>query len=168
MRLVMSAALLASACASLDQFDVPLTAEGTIPGSLSAAAPAIADVPAGADVAKKIDNVGVAAGDITSARLTKGSITVTAPATGHLMTVQSLELWARAPGLPDVRIAHQDAAFANKQTTYDLVLDAVELRPYVVAPSMTLAPKLVPKSRPAQDVAVRLDLNLFVDLSVID
>lgn len=168
MRSVLLASLFALSCASLDQFDVPLTAEGVIPGSLSAAAPSIADVPAGADVAKKIDNVGVTAQDITSARLTKGSITVTAPATGHLMTVESLEIWAKAPGLPDVRIAHQGAAFANKQLVYDLVLDDVELKPYVVAPSLSLKPKLVQKSRPSQDIAVRLDLNLFVDLSVIE
>lgn len=154
-------------CASLDQFDIPLSADGVLPGTLSAVAPGFGAWPAGADVSKQISNQGVAAADLTSVRLTKGSITVTAPATGHLMYLDSLEITVSSPGLPDVRIAHQDAAFKEKKTVYELVLDDVDLKPYVAAPSMSLKPVLKQNSRPSQDVNLRLDLTLHVDLSVI-
>ena len=161
-------AIMLGACSSIDQFDVPLSTKGVVPGTLSMLSGGFASIPAGTSVSQKIQNAGVTANDITSARLTTGSITVTAPADGHLLYVESLELFVSAPGLEEKRVAHQDTAFAEKKTTYELLIDDVELKPYVAAPEMTLRPDLKLKSRPSMDLELRLDLNLHVDLSIID
>lgn len=157
-----------AACSSLDQFDVPLSADGVLQGQLSHL-PQNGFPPwaAGGDVSKQIENQGVKASQVTSARLTKGTISVTDPPTGHLAYLDALEIWVAAPGLEDKRIAHQEAAFKDRKQTYDLVLDDVDLKPYIAAASMTLTPKITQNSSPMQDEALHVALTLHVDLSLV-
>lgn len=169
-RLALVAALAVTACSSLDRFDVPLSADGTIPGSLSSL-PGTGfprGFPGGGDIGQKIENQGVDAGDVTSAKLKAGTITVTAPSDGHLAYITSFELFVKADGQERKRIAHQAEAFASRPSKVDLVLDDVELKPYITAPAMEIVPEVTLRSKPMNDVSIRVDLTLGVDLSIIE
>lgn len=155
------------ACSSLDQFDVPLKASGTLQGSFSQLG-GFPTWPAGDSVSKEIENQGAKPGDITSARLTSGRLTVTAPEGGSLgKYVENLEIFISAPGLDEKRIAHR-ASFENAVSPYDFTLDDLDLKAYATASSMKLRPALTQKAKPAQDYQLEIDLVLHVDLAIID
>lgn len=164
------AALLVGACSSLDQFDVELVADGVIRGTLSSAGDGFQRFPGGTEVSQKIRNQGAGPGDVKSARLTAGTLSVTDPPGETLRYLESFEIFVEAPGLPRRRIAHQDAAFAARLPSHPLVLDDVELAPYITAESMMLTPKISFEgaSRPRTDVAIRAALTLHVDLTLLD
>lgn len=160
-------------CASLDQFDIELSAEATIPGAASQI-PGVSvsqGFPGGAEISKRIENKGVKPSDVKTARLTAGALRVVAPEDGHLSYLESLELFVEAEGFERKRIASAGkTAFEGKPTRIELVLDDVELQPYLTAPAMKIVPNVErdPVNRPFNDIDIALDLTLFVDLTIID
>lgn len=162
---------LLAACSSLDQFDITLTQDGVLRGNLSSI-PTNGGFPerwpAGATAAREIENQGVSASDITTAKVTAARVKVVSPAGGHLAYLTKFELFISAPGLPEKRLAHQDADFVNRKSTYDFLLDDVELKPYLAAPSMTMRPAIDQRSKPSQDHQLQLELVVHVDLSIVD
>jgi len=156
-------------CSELTEFDVPVDASGTVAGQLSRV-PGVASgfdglAGAGASVSRSFQNQGVSAGDLSSARLTVGTISVTTPPKSNLTWLKSFALDVSSPGLETKRIAHRDD-FTAAQPSYDLSLDDVDLKPYVGAASMTFAPDFVRASLPAQDQTISLHLVLHVNLAL--
>lgn len=162
-------ALLAG-CASLDQFELDLSAQATVPGN-SARFLSPHGFPSGADVAKRIENQGVRPEDVKTARLTEGTISLVGPPEGAIPEMERFELFVEADELPKVRVASAPkTAFGNAPTRVVLELDAVELRPYLTASGMNISPEVEidPAKRALYDVTLSIDLRLFVDLTLID
>lgn len=160
-------------CGSLDQFDIELSAQATIPGTASSipGVPVSQAFPGGAEISQRIKNKGVKPSDVETAKLTSGALRVLGPEDGHLSYLQSLELYVEADGFGRKRIAAAGpAAFSGKPTRVELTLDDVELQPYVTAPAMKIVPQVErdPVNRPFQDIEIALDLTLFVDLTIFD
>lgn len=165
---LVAASLMLASCSSLDQFDVELTSSGVIRGMLGRLPDGFGHIPAGAEVKQTIRNQGVKPEDITSARLTQGSIRVKSPENGHLSFLPRFEIWVESPGLERKRVAYQDEAFAERRSSYPLVIEDVDLKPYVTAAEMTLVPNIDPPTRPPQhDHEIEVSLTLNVDLSLL-
>lgn len=174
MRAACLLAVALAGCASLDQFDIELSAEVTIPGTASRI-PGISmsrGFPGGSEISRRIENKGVKPSDVKTARLSKGALRVVAPEDGDLSYLESLELFVEADGLEKKRVASADRqVFEGKPARVDLVLDDVELQPYVTAPAMKLAidAELVELGRRRMhDIDIALDLTMFVDLTLFD
>ncbi|MFZ5482276.1 MAG: hypothetical protein ACOZNI_36280 [Myxococcota bacterium] len=86
-------------------------------------------------VEQELENQGVAEGDVESVRVT--TFTLSTPDGEDLSFIDTFAVNISAPGLDTVQIAHQDE-FPEGVTTVEMVIDDVDLAPYVVAESMTV------------------------------
>lgn len=102
--------------------------------------------------------------DITDASLTKVRLEVLSPAGADLAFADSIELFAEAPGLERVRVAHRDA-FPPGTRDVDLELDDIDLADYVAASEVTLI-AVVDGEAPGQDVEVRAWADIDVGVTV--
>lgn len=154
-------------CGTLDKVDVDASAEAQIPRA-TLLDELLAAVDFGGfddiDFAREIENQGVKEDQIDSVRIASFVLSTGAGAAQTLDFIESIEVHASADGLPDVVIA-DGADFAGKTEAELTVHGDVELKPYVIAPSMTLAVKVTGK-RPSDDTTVHADVTLSVDATV--
>jgi hypothetical protein len=110
------------------------------------------------------DTHDIAPEDVADAEITRFTIAVVDPVDMDLAFLDRVEVFAEAPGLPSVRIAHLDEFPAGAQLL-ELETDDVELRDYVAAPSVTLVAR-IDGAAPPMDVKVdaRADLHFGVTL----
>lgn len=108
----------------------------------------------------RLENQGVAPGDISDVYFTSFVLTAASPSGADLSFIDTLAFYVEADGLPRQRIAFQDS-FPAGQATVELELDGVDLTEYVVAPSMDLTTE-VSGGRPDVDTTVRADFALKV------
>jgi hypothetical protein len=114
------------------------------------------------DFSKDIANQGVNEDQIDSVKLS--SFVVEADGGATLDFIESVEFYAEAPDLPRILVA-SSAGFQG-ETTVELDLEEdVELKPYVVAPYMTLAAEVKGK-RPEEDTVVTAEVKLAVDITI--
>lgn len=151
-------------CGALGPLELPLTATGTVPSAFSGIPGAGPDLGGfGGSVRQRLENQGLTADRVASARLTAGSVTVVSPAGGDLTFATTLEVWIGAGGLERRRVA-SIADFAAPSPV-PFALDDVELTAYVTAPDLELELVLAQRSgqpRAAHDL--KLELLLAVTL----
>ena len=165
-----SAAVIAAAvlctCGSLDHFDVHTGASAKIPAATildellgSVAFPGFDNL----SFSQQIANQGVTEDQIDSV-VVKTFVIHTDPGSGDTLDfLQSASFYAEADGLPKVLVA-SGSDFAG-QTSVDLDLEDEELKPYVVAPSMTLSAEIKGK-KPQKETTVTADVTLTVDATI--
>lgn len=153
-------------CGTLDRFDVGTSASADIPKATlldellgAVAFPGFDEI----DFSQDIANQGVTEDQIDSVVLGGFTIHTDAGSGATLDFIESASFFAEAEGLPRVLVA-TSSDFAGK-TSVDLDLVDVELKPYVVAPSMTLSAEVKGK-KPQQDTTVTADVTLTVDATV--
>lgn len=154
-------------CGTLDRFDVPTTAYANIPKQT------IVDVVIDQlafdefdelDFSQEIANQGVTEDQIDSVHMTSFVIHTDEGSGATLDFLESVAFYAEADGQARVLVA-SSTNFKGK-TSVDLVVDEeVELKPYVVAPSMNLVAEVKGK-RPAQDTRLTADVVLSVDATI--
>lgn len=154
-------------CGTLDRFEVGTSASAEIPeATLLEELLDFVDFPGfdEVDFSKDIANQGVTEDQIDSVRLTSFVIHTDEGSGATLDFIESASFYAEAEGLPRVLIA-SSADFAG-QTSVDLDLEEdVELKPYVVAPSMTFSAEVKGK-KPSQDTVVTADVKLTIDATI--
>jgi hypothetical protein len=101
---------------------------------------------------EELANQGVEPGDIEEAYLVEFVLRASSPSGADLAFVDRLDLLVSAPGLPEVVIAHQDD-FPAGAAEVALVLEPVDLAPYVVSRSMTISTDVTGR-RPEEDTVV--------------
>jgi hypothetical protein len=157
-------ALLLTSCGALGQFDTDVSADGVIPGSLSSGPGFPNGVDASGSLSQSFDSKGVAIGHISSVKLKAG--TLSTPDSGpnaHLGYLKSFDLMVSANGIPAQRLGHIDeATFASKPTSATLILDDVELKPFLAAGGMTVTPDIQSASRPVGNVNIHVALTFHV------
>ncbi len=157
-------AALAVSCGSLTQLDVPFSESAILSGGLNPPQSGFSPMDAGQSASRTFANQGVTASEIKSAKLTQGTLAVTSPPTGDLTTLSSFEILVEAPGQPEQVIAHQDQ-FAAGERSVPLILDDVDLKPYLTASSMTFTPRIQRSSKlTVGNEQIELSLNLHVQL----
>ncbi len=102
--------------------------------------------------------------EIANARLTKVRLEVLKPSGADLSFADSIELFAEAPGLERVRVAHRDG-FPPGTRTINFDLDEVDLAAYVAASEVTLV-ALVNGEAPADDVDVSAAADIDIGVTV--
>jgi hypothetical protein len=108
----------------------------------------------------ELANQGVEEGDIEEAFLEAFVLVVQSPIDGDLSFLDSLDVYVSAPDLPEALLAHQDN-FPEGLDTVELVVEPVDLTPYIVSRSLSVTTDVV-GHRPAQDTVV----TAFFDVDV--
>lgn len=117
------------------------------------------------DISQELENQGVTKDDVDSVRLLRFALRVEAPQGANLDFLDSVAFYAEAEGQPRVLIAEITAVPPGAtEIELDVVAD-VELKPYAVAPSMTITGE-VEGRRPDTDTTVTADVVLDVDVTV--
>ena len=111
-----------------------------------------------------IDNPGVGGEDITDATITSLRVEVLSPETADLAFAESVEVFAEAPGMGRVRIAHQDEFPAGEQIV-EFETDDVDLRDYVASRSVTIRAE-ISGDAPEELVEVEAVANLNVGVTM--
>jgi hypothetical protein len=112
-----------------------------------------------------LKNKGVKRSQIDSVRLESLRLQITAPASGQTFDfLDKIAFYAEAEGVARKRIAVLDPV-PDGVTTLNLVIDPVELAPYVAAPEMALTTEATGK-RPNNDTTLKATVGLVVDVNV--
>ena len=102
--------------------------------------------------AQELENQGVAPGDVRDVELVLFELEATAPNGADLSFIDSMQLYAEAPGLPRVLVASA-SSFPAGQAVVAFDIEPLDLTDYVVSESMTLDTE-VSGRRPDQDTTV--------------
>lgn len=162
--------LVLGTCSSLDNIEVPVTAEATIPrrsvldellGNLSFAGFDGFDI----SQSQQFENQGYSRDQVDSVRMLEMTLAIRAPAGANFDFLDAIRFYAEAPGQPRVLVAELDPV-PDGATELTLVVDSsVELQPYVVAPSMTLTTE-AEGLRPPEETMVEAEAIFDVDVNV--
>jgi hypothetical protein len=116
------------------------------------------------DFSEQIANQGVREDQIDSATV-KSFVVHTDEGSGATLDfLQSVKFYAEAEGQPRLLVASSDSF--EGETSVELTLEPdAELKPYLTAPSMTLAAEVVGKY-PKEDTRLTADVTVSVDVTV--
>lgn len=155
-------------CGGIDNIDVPVDAEATIPAA------SILDQLldpfnfAGfdnIDFSQELKNQGVTKSDVDSVHLQTFTLAVKAPAGQNFDFMDSISFSVETQGQPKAVVAKLDSV-PKGATTLDLTVEkSLELAPYVVAPSMRMTTSVVGK-RPMQETKISAHLLFDLDVNV--
>jgi hypothetical protein len=152
------------ACDDIDNFDVSAGGKATIAGS-SLLEDLFSDLPfSGFDEItfdQQFKNQGVTEDQVDSVRLTTFTLTIESPASGTFDFLEQIDFYAESPNQPKVRIARA-ASIPPGAREIALVIDDVELAPYVTAEYMTITTDAKGR-RPDDDTTLKASLVFDVD-----
>jgi hypothetical protein len=157
-----------STCASLTHIDVQSDGKATIPGAT------LIDKLLGPldfagfdsiDFSEELENQGATKDQVNSVHLQTFTLSVDTPAAGNFDFLSSVTFFAESDGLPRVKIASISAIPKGAQKLELVVDEAVDLEPYVVAPSMKISGS-AEGSKPDQDTGVSAHVVLDVDVHI--
>lgn len=109
-------------------------------------------------------NQGVGDGDVDSVLVDAFNVQINAPVGANFDFLTSMRFFANADGLPEVEIAEL-ASVPKGVSKLDFDVLDVELKPYAIAPSMTVRAEIVGK-RPSEDIALTATVVFDVDVHV--
>ncbi len=164
------AVLLLGTCSSLDNVEVPVTAESRIPrrsvldelvGNLAFTGFDGFDL----SQSQQFENQGYSKDQVDSVHMLELNLRIVEPANANFDFLDSIRFYAEAEGLPRVLVAEL-AVVPDGVTQLALDIEAsVELQPYVIAPSMTLTTEAT-GVRPAEETTVEAEAIFDVDVNV--
>jgi hypothetical protein len=170
LRGVASLLLLALAtCDSVDNFTISEKSQTMIEGK-SALQTVLGNVGFGQfldlDITQNatLKNQGVSKDQIDAVHVTRLTLAIQTPAGEDFTFLTSLEFFVTAQGLEKKRIA-SGGPFPEGTSRIDLMLDDVDLQPYVVAPSMDITTEARGQP-PDQDTTIEAEIELDVDVNV--
>lgn len=164
------AVLLLGTCSSLDNVEVPVTAESRIPrrsvldelvGNLAFTGFDGFDL----SQSQQFENQGYSKDQVDSVHMLELNLRIVEPANANFDFLDSIQFYAEAEGLPRVLVAEL-AVVPDGVTQLALDVEAsVELQPYVIAPSMTLTTEAT-GVRPVEETTVEAEAIFDVDVNV--
>jgi hypothetical protein len=164
MRAAAFTALALAGCGALGPLEIPLSTTGTVPGALgSIPGAALSTGGFGSTVSQRLQNQGLTAAQLASARLASGQVLVLEPEGGTLSFAKKLEVWISAEGLDRRRIA--SVADFSAPSPVPFAFDGVDLAPYLVQTSTRFDLVLERHAgQPQRDHSLQLDLVLALTL----
>ncbi|ACY19002.1 hypothetical protein [Haliangium ochraceum] len=163
-------AIVGLSCSSLDNIEVPVTGEATIPmRSVLDELIGTIEFEEFQDVSIKdsqtLQNQGYSEDQIDGVRILEMRLVIVDPANSNFDFLDGIRFYAEAEGLPKVLVAELDPV-PTGVSSIDLVVDSsIELRPYVVADSMTLTTE-GSGTRPAEETQVEAEAIFDIDINV--
>jgi hypothetical protein len=168
--LVVIPILLLATCSGLDNIDVEASGEAVIPqrtvldellGQVSFAGFGNFDI----SQTQEFQNQGYTKDQIDSVRIERLTLEIADPAGASFDFMDTVRFSVEADGLPLVEIARLDSVPAGSNELELQVAGDVELRPYVVAPSMRITNDATGE-RPPQETTVRATAVFDVDIAI--
>lgn len=117
------------------------------------------------DFTQDFANQGVGKNDVDSVRLKSLTLSIDAPADGNFDFLQSISFAIEADGAAKADLAHLDAVPKGKNAL-TLDIPSTELKPYVVAPSMTIT-GTAKGSLPDQETTISAAAVFDVDVNIL-
>jgi hypothetical protein len=155
-------------CSNIDNFDVPVDAEATIPAATiidQLLDPLSFGALESIDFTQELKNQGVTKSDVDSVHLESFSLTIKAPSGQTFDFMDSISFSVETEGQPKALVAKLDSV-PKGATNIDLTVEkSLELAPYVVAPSMRMTTSVQGK-RPMQETRVGAHLVFDLDVNV--
>jgi hypothetical protein len=111
-------------------------------------------------------NQGVSKDEVDSVHLESFDVTIDSPKGETFDFLEAITVTASSDGLPTIAVAKLDPVPKGKTKIHLEVNADAELKPYVVAPSMTLGVS-VKGQHPAHDTQVNAEASLDVDVHVL-
>lgn len=155
-------------CSNLDNIDVSVGGKAEIPAAtlLDKLLGGLAfDGFNKVDFTESFKNQGVSKDDVDAVHLKSMTLVLEAPATGNFDFIQSVHFFVKADGLDQVEIAGMDAIPKGKRELDLVVHGDVDLKAYVVAPSMQIVSKVegsLPDEMTTVAAAVVLDVDIHI------
>lgn len=117
------------------------------------------------DFTQDFANQGVGKNDVDSVRLKSLTLLIASPSDGNFDFLQSISFSVQADGVAKADLAHLDAV-PQGATQLTLDVSSTELKPYVVAPSMSIQGE-AKGSRPDQETTVSASAVFDVDVNIL-
>lgn len=117
------------------------------------------------DFTESFKNQGVSKDDVDAVHIKSMTLIVEAPPTGNFDFIESVHFFAKADGLDKVEIASMDSIPKGKRELDLAVKTEVDLKAYVVAPSMQIVSEVkgsLPNEKSTVGAAVVLDVDIHV------
>ncbi|WP_437678139.1 hypothetical protein [Sorangium sp. So ce131] len=156
-------------CDSLDNIDVEVGGKAVVPpGTLVEEILASLDFPAfqSIDLSAEFENQGVTKDDVDEVHMLEFTLRIESPADGDFDFLSSVSFFAETEGQPRVLIAELDEVPRGARELSMEVIEGVDLKPYVVAPSMKITSEATVSGRPGEETTIAADVVLDVDVSV--
>ncbi|AUX39849.1 uncharacterized protein SOCE26_012440 [Sorangium cellulosum] len=156
-------------CDSLDNIDVEVGGMAVVPpGTVVEEVLGSLDFPAfqSIDLSAEFENQGVTKDDVDEVHLLEFTLRIESPADGDFDFLSSVSFFAETEGQPRVLIAEFDEVPRGARELSMEVIEGVDLKPYVVAPKMTITSEARVNGRPAEETTIAADVLLDVDVSV--
>ncbi|WP_437735196.1 hypothetical protein [Sorangium sp. So ce1335] len=156
-------------CDSLDNIDVEVGGTAVVPaGTIIDDLLGVLDFDAfqNIDLSAEFENQGVTKDDVDSVHLVAFTLRVESPEGGSFDFLSSASFFVEAEGQPRVLIAKLDEVPRGARELSMEVIEGVDLKPYVVAPSMTITSEAGVSGRPDEATTVAADVLLDVDVAV--
>jgi hypothetical protein len=154
-------------CGKLLAFDTEVSASGVVRGLLASTGNLPGSIDATGSLSQAFEANGIDASKVQSLKITGGRLSATqSGGENHLGWFKTFEIYVSANGMDPIRIGQIDTAkFADRAATAALIVEDIELKPYLNAGGMKLTPKieLASGSRPAKDVPVTLNMTVHVE-----
>lgn len=170
---VLSAISFGVGCGGLDEFEQVLEDEASIPGSFFQPAAFALGYKGGFDgiqlsKADSFQNAGVEPSDVDAIFVKSVHLEGTKPQIDRLdVILTSVELFVEAPGVPRATIA-TITQFPPGASAVDLDADtALNLKPYAVAPSMSVGANVTLRQAPALETTLKTTVKLLVDINLL-
>lgn len=155
-------------CNSVDNFDVPVDAETTIPAATildQLLEPFSFGALESIDFTQELKNQGVSKSDVDSVHLKSFTLTITGPAGQTFDFMDSISFSVETDGQAKTLVAKLDS-IPKGATKIDLTVETgLELAPYVVAPNMRMTTSVQGK-RPMQETKIAAHLVFDLDVNV--
>lgn len=155
-------------CDNLDNFDVTVAGNGVVPkGTIVDQLLNIIAIDGfdSIDLSAEFKNQGVTKDDVDSVAILSFTLEIVSPASANFDFLTSIAFFAEADGSPRAKIAELTSVPAGQRSIALNLVSGVELKPYVVAPSMRIAAE-VSGERPPEDTEVKAVVTLDVDVTV--
>ncbi|KYF75543.1 hypothetical protein BE11_05140 [Sorangium cellulosum] len=156
-------------CDSLDNIDVEVGGRAVVPaGTILDDVVGVLDFDAfqSIDLSAEFENQGVTKDDVDSVQILAFTLRVESPESGSFDFLRSASFFVETEGQPRVLIAKLDEVPRGARELSMDVVEGVDLKPYVVAPSMKITSEARVSGRPDEETTVVADVLLDVDVSV--
>ncbi|WP_438027382.1 hypothetical protein [Sorangium sp. So ce233] len=156
-------------CDSLDNIDVEVGGRAVVPaGTIIDDVLGVLDFDAfqSIDLSAEFENQGVTKDDVDSVQILAFTLRVESPESGSFDFLRSASFFVETEGQPRVLIAKLDEVPRGARELSMDVVEGVDLKPYVVAPSMRITSEARVSGHPDEETTVVADVLLDVDVSV--
>jgi len=160
-----------SSCKKVDKtvsFDVSYQTDFIIDASIPLHTETTLNVdPVSTNISDVLDSKDSSVDLINQMKLTKIKLTITNPATQNFDFLSDSELYLKASGLPNIRIAWKNNMTNNLGNSIELILLSDDIKSYLKEDNVTFSLKIIKDEVTTQDVNIQADIFIKVEADLL-